>query len=124
MAATLIEIARIYGLLGLGVAAVFLVVGIGRVSPDARGAYVFRPLLVPGIVLLWPAVVLRWIALERAQAGHSFSAYRPPRRAQDLGAVLLAIVVTLTLFLALLARQDGPLERPAERLDPPAQAPS
>lgn len=50
---------------GLLTALAFLLVGIDRVAPLARGAHAFRPLLLPGIVLLWPLVILRWIALER-----------------------------------------------------------
>ncbi|WP_075214018.1 hypothetical protein [Mongoliimonas terrestris] len=56
----------LWGGIGLLVAAVFLTVGIDRVEPAARGAYAVRPLLVPGIVLLWPVVLLRWRALEKA----------------------------------------------------------
>lgn len=49
--------------LGLAVAVAFLTIGIDRVDPAARGAYAVRPLLVPGIVLLWPMVILRWRSL-------------------------------------------------------------
>ena len=41
----------------------FLLVGLDRIDPVARGAYGFRPLLLPGLVLLWPWVVLRWARL-------------------------------------------------------------
>ena len=54
-----------YGMVGAGVALLFLLVGLDRVSEQARGAYVFRPLLVPGVVVLWPLVLARWIAAER-----------------------------------------------------------
>jgi hypothetical protein len=54
-----------YGLVGGIVALVFLTVGIERIMPSARGAYAFRPLLVPGLVLLWPLVVWRWCVLAR-----------------------------------------------------------
>lgn len=50
------------GLVALG----FLLFGLDRVEPAARGAYGFRPMMVPGLVLLWPWVVLRWRALTRA----------------------------------------------------------
>ena len=65
MAETIVSIATVYGAAGLSVAAVFLLWGIDRIDPAAHGAYVFRPLLIPGIVLVWPAVLLRWIWLER-----------------------------------------------------------
>jgi hypothetical protein len=54
-----------YAVVGAAVAAVFLAVGVGRAVPEAAGAYAFRPLLIPGAVLLWPLVVLRWAAAER-----------------------------------------------------------
>ena len=61
----LVQAATAYGVAGAAVAAAFLFVGIDRVDPAARGAYAFRPLLVPGLILLWPAVAWRWWALER-----------------------------------------------------------
>lgn len=53
-----------YGLIGLVVALAFLLIGLDRVDAAARGAYTFRPLLLPGLVLLWPLVLLRWAILE------------------------------------------------------------
>lgn len=55
-----------YAATGGAVGALFLVVGIERVEPRARGAYAFRPLLMPGLILLWPFVLVRWRAIERA----------------------------------------------------------
>ena len=60
-----IQVLEIYGYVGLAVAAVFLLFGIERVDAGARRAYAFRPLLIPGCVVLWPLVVVRWIAAER-----------------------------------------------------------
>ena len=65
MAAIIVYAATLYGAAGLTAAAIFLLWGIDRVDPTAAGAYAFRPLLIPGIVLLWPAVLLRWARLER-----------------------------------------------------------
>ncbi len=64
--ASLLYALEIYGWIGAAVAALFLLVGIDRVDPSARSSYAFRPLLIPGIVVLWPLVLLRWIRLERA----------------------------------------------------------
>jgi hypothetical protein len=58
---------KIYGLFGAGVAALFLTVGIDRCAPEARGAYAFRPLLVPGVVLLWPLALARWASIATAR---------------------------------------------------------
>lgn len=49
-----------YGGLGLAVAAAFLAFGLDRIDSSARGSLAFRPLLVPGLVLLWPFVMARW----------------------------------------------------------------
>jgi hypothetical protein len=48
----------------LGVA--FLFFGIERIDPAARGAYAFRPLLLPGLALLWPFVAVRWFRVIRS----------------------------------------------------------
>ncbi len=60
-----IEVLQYYGYVGLAVAAAFLLFGIERVDVRARRAYTFRPLLIPGCVVLWPLVVCRWVAAER-----------------------------------------------------------
>ena len=55
-----------WGGVGVVVAAAFLLGGgIERVAPAARGAYAVRPLLAPGVVLLWPRVLWRWAVLTR-----------------------------------------------------------
>jgi len=65
MAAGLINAVMAYGAAGVVLALVFLLWGIDRVDPSARGAYAFRPQLIPGLVLLWPLVAARWLALGR-----------------------------------------------------------
>jgi hypothetical protein len=67
LAQTLVFGAQIYGAIGAGIALLFLVFGIDRIDPAARGSYSFRLLLVPGIVVLWPLVLMRWIALEASR---------------------------------------------------------
>ena len=69
MAAGIVAALEIYAWIGVAVAALFLTIGIGRIDAAARGAYAFRPLLVPGVIGLWPLVLWRWIALERARLG-------------------------------------------------------
>lgn len=64
-ASAIVSFVEGYGMAGAGVAALFLLVGLDRVSDQARGAYAFRPLLIPGVVVLWPLVLARWIAAER-----------------------------------------------------------
>jgi hypothetical protein len=65
VAEQIVHWAMIYGAVGLLVALAFLLWGIDRIDPGAAGSYAFRPLLVPGIVLLWPAVAIRWATLAR-----------------------------------------------------------
>ncbi|MEM7610333.1 MAG: hypothetical protein AAF270_01560 [Pseudomonadota bacterium] len=73
-------ILALYSLAGLVVGLFFVALGVTRVDPAARGTGVgFRLLLLPGSVLLWPMLLLRWIkpkqlgALER-------NAHRRPNR--------------------------------------------
>jgi hypothetical protein len=66
-AALIVDALRAYALTGAVVAAAFLALGLDRLDPGARGAYLFRALIVPGLVLLWPLVALRWARLEAAR---------------------------------------------------------
>lgn len=117
MAEALILFGQVYLAAGLAVAAVFLTWGIGRIEPHARSSYLFRPLLVPGCVLIWPLVLWRWRALEQGiDAG--CARHRPPRTAQVRMGVVLALAVPLILGAGLVLRQDGPRERPAVMLEP------
>ena len=61
----IVDVAWAYLLIGAAVAAAFLFLGIDRIDPAARGAYAFRPLLLPGLMLLWPLVLWRWRVLAR-----------------------------------------------------------
>lgn len=118
-AADLLGLGRIWLFAGLVVAAAFLGYGLDRVAPAARGAWAFRPLLVPGLLLLWPLVLWRWSALERGAAG----AGQPPSRAVHRVAwSALAAVLPAILLAAFLQRAPG--EPPsAVRLDAPGAAP-
>ncbi|MEM8663954.1 MAG: hypothetical protein AAGF49_07500, partial [Pseudomonadota bacterium] len=68
--------------------------------------------------LLWPAVIARWVALERG-ASIGEGAFKPPRRAQSILAISLAVFVVVALMVTLTARQDGPLERQPVLLEAP-----
>ena len=56
--------AEIYVAAGCVVAALFLVFGIGRVCDQARSSWLFRLVILPGVVGLWPVVLCRWLQLE------------------------------------------------------------
>jgi hypothetical protein len=66
-AETLLSVLWVYGAAGAAVAFAFLLVGIDRIDEAARGSYAVRPILLPGLILLWPLVLWRWIVLERAR---------------------------------------------------------
>ena len=51
---------------GLVVGLWFVTSAIDGIDPSAKGAYAFRPLILPGVALLWPYVVWRWLRLRRA----------------------------------------------------------
>lgn len=67
-AETLIAIATWYAYAGLAVAALFILVGLNRIDSAGHGSWLFRVLLVPGLVLLWPLVLVRWLQHERGRA--------------------------------------------------------
>jgi len=68
MAAAIVQCVTIWLAIGGVVGVAFLFLGIDRVDPAARGSYAFRPLLLPGLTLLWPFVALRWFVLSRRES--------------------------------------------------------
>jgi hypothetical protein len=65
IAAAIVQIVTVYLAVGVVVGVAFLFVGIDQVDEAARGAFAFRPLLLPGLTLLWPYVVTRWLKRTR-----------------------------------------------------------
>ena len=120
-AAALVEVLGWYAWFGAAAALAFLGFGVDRVDESARGSYPFRVLLVPGVMLLWPLVLWRWLALERTpepdrpwRARHS-----PRRRLHGRAAWLLALALPLLLATGFLAREMGPTEQPPVQLSAP-----
>ena len=107
VSALIITLLGFWGYLGLAVAIAFLAFGIDRIDPNARGAYAFRPLLVPGIIVLWPLVVWRWFQLERGVDPWE-GRYRAPVRAHGVVAVILAILLPAIVVGSLALRQTWP----------------
>jgi hypothetical protein len=64
-AAIVVDCVTAWLVIGVVVGVAFLFLGIDRVDPAARGSYAFRPLLLPGLALLWPFVAVRWFVLSR-----------------------------------------------------------
>lgn len=103
----IISCVRIWAIVGACIATIFLTIGIDRIDEDSRGAYVFRPLLIPGILLLWPLVLWRWWQLETDAAGWA-SRYRPIRKGHQLASVLLVLAIITALWVGLSQRQTWP----------------
>jgi hypothetical protein len=56
----LVAAGTVYLEVGLAVALLFAVYGVERLEPSARGGSIlFRLLIVPGAILLWPLIVKR-----------------------------------------------------------------
>lgn len=118
-AALIVMLGQAWLLAGLGVALAFLLFGLDRIDPAARGAYGFRPLLLPGLVLLWPLVVWRWLEVMSsppASCGPP-ALRRRHKRAHALLWLILAGLLPLVLGTALALRQQD-LPAPASlRID-------
>jgi len=110
------DAAQIYAAAGGVTALAFLAFGLTRVDPSARGAYGFRPLLLPGLILLWPLVLWRWAVLARGAARPSLG--RRYAATHRLIWTVLAVALPLLLLGTLALRQSGPLEAAPVRLGP------
>jgi len=102
-----------YLLTGLAVGLAFLLFRIERQDPAARGAYAFRPLLLPGLALLWPIVLLRWMsgpppALATTVVRH--------KRAHRVSWAAMALLLVITIGLAASIRPAKLPEQPSRRL--------
>lgn len=117
-AQTLLLLAEIWVWTGLGVALVFLTVGVDRVEPNIRRAFIVRPMLVPGVVLLWPLVVWRWVVLETGR-DRPLARHRPQRRVHRWAWIVFAALIPAILVSGLILRQDGPREQAPVRLEAP-----
>ncbi|MEM7547388.1 MAG: hypothetical protein AAF367_17805 [Pseudomonadota bacterium] len=106
-ATTILDVATWWGWIGLAVAAVFLTIGIDRIDENARGAYVFRPLLLPAVILIWPLVLWRWIVLETGR-DHWPNRHRPPRRAHRYVALVFAIMMPAVILTGIAIKQTWP----------------
>lgn len=115
-AAITVMLGQAWLLAGLGVGVAFLLFGLDRADASARGAYGFRPLLLPGLVLLWPLVIWRW--LERPAPETQPLLKRRHKRAHAVIWSGLALGLTLILGTALLLRQHDVPASSSVRIDP------
>jgi len=115
----LFRLTEAYAAAGVLAAAAFLLLGIERAVPAARGSYAFRPLLLPGLILLWPLVLWRWrrLAADPQADPPAGRHYQATHRAAWL---LLGIALPALLLLALALRQPLPIDAAPIRLAAPA----
>ncbi len=109
-ATAIIALAQGYCVIGAVVALIFLTVGMDRIDEDARGAYAFRPLLIPAILLIWPLVLWRWLREETGAASWQ-GRHSPPRAAHGVAAALMGVIVVITLATGFTIRQTWPADR-------------
>lgn len=112
--------AILYGLgvwstVGAIVALVFLLIGIDRFDEDARGAYIFRPLLVPGVVIIWPLVLYRWFVLETGRDAW-VKRHMPIRNAHTITAFLFAGLIVIIMIVGFSIRQTAPTDFAPQKL--------
>lgn len=108
-AETLFLVVQIWGGVGLIVTVVFLSYGIDKIDEDARGAYVFRPLLIPGILLIWPLVLWRWYVLADGKDEWSHR-YKPRRHTHQWFAFAMPVAIVVILLSAASIRQTWPAD--------------
>jgi len=115
----LLFIVQIWGVIGALVAVGFLAFGIDQIDEDARGAYVFRPLLVPGILLIWPLVLWRWWILADGRdewAGR----FRPRRNTHYWVGIVMPLALLAIMLTGLSVRQIWPVDIGPVQIAPPA----
>lgn len=106
-AEALLAVATWWLYIGLVVAVLFLAFGLDRVDESARGAYVFRVMLIPGLILIWPIALYRWAILARGRDDWRFR-HRPPLAAHGKVWILLGVFIPLIFLLAMFAREPNP----------------
>lgn len=100
---------EIWLIIGAVIAAVFLTIGIDRFDEDSQGAYAFRPLLVPAVLVIWPLVLWRWYVLETGRDQWD-KRHKPPRNAHFWVAVVFAASIPAIIIVGLAQRQTWPAD--------------
>ncbi len=110
--------AQIWGVVGFVVALAFLSVGIDRIDEDARGAYFFRPLLIPGILVIWPLVLWRWYKYESGTDAWP-ARYAPPRKSHFAVGLILPAGIAVIIVAGLAVRQTWPSDFAPVQIEKP-----
>lgn len=100
---------------GFTVGALFLLFGIHRVDEDADGAVAFRPLLIIGIMLIWPLVLWRWVVLARGTDNWQ-RRHMPPRAMHLYAAGFMAIGILVSIGLSMALKQTWPADIAPEQI--------
>ncbi|WP_299724763.1 hypothetical protein [uncultured Tateyamaria sp.] len=108
-AQALVMAMQTWGIIGGLVAAVFLTIGMDRIDEDARGAYIFRPLLIPGVLLIWPIVLWRWWQIETEAAGWA-GRYRAVRGWYGVSVIAMSIAIVAVVITGFAVRQTWPAD--------------
>jgi hypothetical protein len=95
----LVQAAVAWCAIGGAVALAFLLFGLERARPEARESLAFRPLIVPGLVLLWPLVIWRWAVPAGDAPPNGLRRLHAQRAVGRVLAVLLPLVVLAGLVL-------------------------
>lgn len=120
-AEAIVMLVQIWGGIGALVAVPFLIFGMDQIDEDARGAYVFRPLLLPGILLIWPLVLWRWRVLATGKDAWP-KRYRPARKNHEWFAFAMPVAIVLIIAAGLSVRQTWPTDIAPVQLAPPSEA--
>lgn len=83
---------------GALVALIFLGYAVDRLLDDARDVYLFRVLVAPGVILLWPIVLWQW--RRRANSSIEWQSHHEPRR-KLAGILEVAMAAMLIVILGL-----------------------
>lgn len=111
---------KIWGGVGALVALAFLSFGVDRLDEDARGAYVFRLLIVPGVLLLWPLVLWRWYILADGKDEWA-KRYKPKRNSHNIFALIMPVLIVGIIAAGLSVRQTWPVDVAPVQLSEPGQ---
>ncbi len=67
---TILNALGLYTTIGAVFAIVFLAFGLARIDHGAKGAgFVFRLVILPGLIALWPVMLVRWIVGGQPHGG-------------------------------------------------------
>jgi hypothetical protein len=62
IAASILILTGVYLISGLLFSIPFALIGVGKIDPHAaRGSWGFRLLIIPGSILMWPLLSIRWV---------------------------------------------------------------